>query len=102
MALAFVAEQLHASPAALRDYGARSQTRTEHLQQIQRYLGFHDATREDLRMLANWLLVRALEERDPGSDDLLGAQMIADELKQQARLVVFPRTACHGSARTGP
>jgi hypothetical protein len=39
MALAFVAEQLHASPAALRDYGARSQTRTEHLQQIQRYLG---------------------------------------------------------------
>ena len=31
MAVAFVAEQLHASPAALRDYGARSQTRTEHL-----------------------------------------------------------------------
>jgi Domain of unknown function (DUF4158) len=47
MALAFVAEQLHASPAALRDYGARSQTRTEHLQQIQRYLGFRDPTLPD-------------------------------------------------------
>jgi TnpA family transposase len=34
-ALAFVADQLQASPATLHVYGARSQTRTEHLQQIQ-------------------------------------------------------------------
>ena len=65
MALAFVAEQLHASPAALRDYGARSQTRTEHLQQIQRYLGFRDATREDFSTSADWLLTRALEHDKP-------------------------------------
>jgi Domain of unknown function (DUF4158) len=50
MAVAFVAEQLHVSPAALRDYGARSQTRTEHLQQIQLRLGFRDATGEDFAL----------------------------------------------------
>jgi hypothetical protein len=38
---------------------------TGHWQQIQRYLGFHDATRENLRSLANWLLARALEHDKP-------------------------------------
>jgi TnpA family transposase len=60
-AITFVADQLQVTPAALRTYGVRPQTRTGHLQQIQRYLGFHDATREDLRELAEWLLARALE-----------------------------------------
>jgi TnpA family transposase len=64
-ALAFVADQLQASPAALHVYGARSQTRTEHLQQIQLRLGFRDATREDFRSLADWLLARALEHDKP-------------------------------------
>jgi len=65
MAVAFLAEQLQASPAALHDYGARSQTRTEHLQQIQLRLGFRDATREDFSALADWLLTRALEHDKP-------------------------------------
>ena len=64
-ALAFVADQLQASPAALHVYGARSQTRTEHLQQIKLRLGFRDATREDFRSLADWLLARALEHDKP-------------------------------------
>jgi uncharacterized protein DUF4158 len=64
-AMTFVAEQLQVSPAALRDYGARSQTRTEHLQQVQLHLGFRDATREDFSALADWLLTRALEHDKP-------------------------------------
>ena len=43
--IAFVADQLQVAPGALHDYGARPQTRTGHLQQIQRHLGFHDARR---------------------------------------------------------
>jgi hypothetical protein len=58
--MTFVAEQLQVSPAALGDYGARSQTRTEHLQQIQLHLGFRDATREDFSALADWLLTTHL------------------------------------------
>jgi len=64
-AMTFVAEQLQVSPAALREYGARSQTRTEHLQQIQLHIGFRDATREDFNALADWLLTRALEHDKP-------------------------------------
>ena len=64
--IAFVADQLQVTPGALHDYGARPQTRTGHLQQIQRHLGFHDARREDLRALANWLLARALEHDKSG------------------------------------
>ena len=70
-ALAFVADQLQASPATLHVYGARSQTRTEHLQQIQLRLGFRDATREDFRSLADWLLARALEHDKPSLASLL-------------------------------
>ena len=64
-AITFLADQLEVSPAVLHSYGARSQTRTDHLQQIQLYLGFRDATREDLRALADWLLARALEHDKP-------------------------------------
>src|SRR5689334_15878042 len=64
-AISFLADQLQVSPAVLHSYGSRSQTRTDHLQQIQLYLGFRDATREDLRALADWLLARALEHDKP-------------------------------------
>ena len=53
--------------------------RTGHLQQIQRYLGFHDATREDLRVLADWLLARALEHDKPS----LLFQLVCDHLRAE-------------------
>jgi len=76
-AMTFVAEQLQVSPAALRDYGARSATRTEHLQQIQLHLGFRDATREDFSALADWLLTRALEHDKPS----LLFQLVCEHLR---------------------
>jgi hypothetical protein len=78
-AISFVADQLQIIPAALRAYGARPQTRTGHSQQIQRYLGFHDATRENLRALADWLLARALEHDKPS----LLFQLVCDHLRAE-------------------
>jgi uncharacterized protein DUF4158 len=49
------------------------------LQQIQRYLGFHAATREDLRVLADWLLARALEHDKPS----LLFQLVCDHLRAE-------------------
>src|SRR5688572_25924245 len=42
--LAYVAQQLDIAPEVLAAYGHRAQTRTEHLQQVQRYLGFRKVT----------------------------------------------------------
>jgi TnpA family transposase len=63
--VAYLAEQLGVAPAALADYGTRAQTRTDHLQHIQRYLGFRDADLFDLAALTDWLLERALEHDQP-------------------------------------
>jgi TnpA family transposase len=101
MAVAFVAEQLHASPAALRDYGARSQTRTEHLQQIQLHLGFRDATREDFSALADWLLTRALEHDKPSllfqvaCEHLHAGKIIRPGVTRIERLVMETRERGH-------
>ena len=61
--VAYVAGQLNITPESLVDYGKRPQTRTEHFQKIQTYLGFRLAKLKELRALAKWLLERALEHR---------------------------------------
>ena len=40
----FLAEQLSTAPELLADYGSRSQTRTDHLSEIEAYLGFRKLT----------------------------------------------------------
>jgi TnpA family transposase len=44
----YIARQLEVSPEAIHAYGRRRKTRTTHLVQIQRYLGFRLATPLDL------------------------------------------------------
>jgi hypothetical protein len=96
-AISFVADQLQVIPAVLRAYGARPQTRTGHSQQIQRYLRFHDATREDLRSLANWLLARALEHDKPSllfqlaREHLLAEKIVRPGVALLERLVMAAR-----------
>ena len=110
MAVAFLAEQLQASPAALHDYGARSQTRTEHLQQIQLRLGFRDATREDFSALADWLLTRALEHDKPSllfqlaCEHLHAEKIIRPGVTRIERLVMETRERGHRETfrRLGP
>jgi hypothetical protein len=47
--VAFIAEQVDVSPAALADYGRRETNRREHAVEVQRHLGLHPADREDRR-----------------------------------------------------
>lgn len=61
----YVAQQLEVAPKALALYGAREHTRTDHLQEIQAYLGFRDATAQDIAELESWLVERALEHDKP-------------------------------------
>ena len=61
----FVAGQLRVSPEGLATYGEREQTRSDHLLDIQRYLGFRRAAAADLRELGDWLLARALAHDRP-------------------------------------
>jgi hypothetical protein len=44
-AVQFLARQLDVAPVALDGYGVRTQTRTDHLNQVRSYLGFRSARR---------------------------------------------------------
>jgi TnpA family transposase len=59
--VAFLAQQLQIPVESLTRYAQRTQTRTEHLQQIQSYLGFREPTAEDFKQLAKWQIERAME-----------------------------------------
>jgi TnpA family transposase len=61
--LTFIAKQLDVSVNVedLGRYGKRSQTRTEHAQQVQDYLGFRSLKPKNLKNIEKWLLERALE-----------------------------------------
>lgn len=65
LVLEYVSGQIRVSPSVIYNYGKRSQTRTEHLQAIQDYLGFRKAAQEDLDDLLMWLTKRALEHDKP-------------------------------------
>ncbi|MDQ2830992.1 MAG: DUF4158 domain-containing protein, partial [Chloroflexota bacterium] len=64
-AVDYLARQLGVAPQVLTHYGARAQTRTDHLRAVQQYLGFRDADMFDLQALEVWLLERALEHDKP-------------------------------------
>lgn len=80
----FLSQQLGVSPESLNSYGERSQTRTDHLQEIESYLGFHRATPEEKSDIERWLVERALEHDRP----LLLLQMLCERL--QALKLVRP------------
>jgi len=60
-----IAYQLEVNPDILAAYGNRTHTRTNHLQEIQSYLGYSKANIEELKELSEWLLQRALEHDKP-------------------------------------
>jgi hypothetical protein len=64
-AVAFLAQQLTMEPDVLTAYGARAQTRQDHLLAAQVHLGYRKVGREDVKTLADWLLERALEHEKP-------------------------------------
>jgi TnpA family transposase len=64
-AVAFVAHQLAVAPSVLAAYGARAQTRQDHLLAVQAHLGYRKVGQDDVYTLADWLLERALEHDKP-------------------------------------
>jgi TnpA family transposase len=75
----YVARQLGVSSEALKQYGTRPQTRTDHLQEILSYLEFREAGATDLQALAAFLLERALEHDKP----IVLFQMACEHLKSE-------------------
>jgi len=65
VAVRFVARQLDVAPVALVGYGVRTQTRTDHVNQVKSYLGFRSATPGDLERLGEWLAAEALVQDRP-------------------------------------
>ena len=74
-----MARQLGVSPEALKQYGTRPQTRTDHLQEILSYLEFREASATDLQALASFVLERALEHDKP----IVLFQMACEHLKSK-------------------
>ena len=77
--ITFLAWQLAVHPDAIRSYGERSQTRTDHLQEIEHYLGFHKASATERSETKRWLRERALEHDRP----LLLLQLLCERLHAQ-------------------
>jgi hypothetical protein len=75
-------DQLGVDPDALRSYGRRAKTRTEHLRLVAKYLGWRLPTTLELKELDEFLLARAMEHDSPtllfrlGCEYLISARVI--------------------------
>jgi len=93
----YVAQQVEAAPECLGQYAQRAQTRTDHLREIQAYLGYRDATAADLERLEAWLVERALEHDKPtllfqmASERLHAERIVRPGITSLERLVVTAR-----------
>lgn len=83
--IAYTANQLGIASLSLDAYGQRYQTRTDHLQKICEYLGFHKATEKDLAKLSEWLLKRALEHDKPTLLFQMASHWLYSEKKNSER-----------------
>ncbi len=96
-AVAFVAHQLAVAPDGLAAYGARAQTRQDHLLAVQTHLGYRKVGRDDVHTLADWLLERALEHDKPtllyelACEKLRTAQLVRPGVTRLERLVAETR-----------
>ena len=60
-----LAEQLQVAPDAIRSYGRRAKTRTDHLRLVAQYLRWRPPTTIELKDLDEFLLARAVEHDSP-------------------------------------
>lgn len=80
----FLAAQLAVDADLLNKYGSRSQTRSDHLSEIYKYLSFHKVSAAEESEIEVWLTERALEHDRP----LLLLQMLCERL--QAQKIIRP------------
>lgn len=71
-----VADQIGVSEKGLSEYGKRKHTQTDHLKEIQVYLGIRNATESDLEEIDKWLLERTMEHDKP----IVLYQMVCEKL----------------------
>ena len=105
-----LAEQLKVDPDAIRSYGRRAKTRTEHLRLAAQYLGWRAPTALGLKELDEFLLARAMEHDSPtllfrlACEYLISARVIRPgpvtvvkrvaHAREVARQETFDRLAC--------
>lgn len=95
--VSYVAQQLGVKAEVLTTYGTRVQTRTQHLREVMAYLGYRDATEEDLKKVGEWLLERALEHDKPhyllglAAEKLHHTKIVRPGITRLARLVASAR-----------
>ena len=101
-AVARVAERLNLDAGALRGYGRRAQTRSDHLSKVAKYLSWKtapDGSRE-MKELEQFLLDRAMEHDSPtllfnlAREDLMSAKVIRPGAVTLAKMA---GTACAGA-----
>ncbi|MGH9764669.1 MAG: DUF4158 domain-containing protein, partial [Blastocatellia bacterium] len=63
--LSFLARQLDVEVGVIHDYSNRGHTRSDHVREIQSYLGFSKATSAEWAIIEKWLADRALEHDRP-------------------------------------
>ncbi len=100
-ALAFLAGQVDAAAHELLAYGARAQTRSDHLQLALAHLGWRRVDETDRDRVAGWLVHRAVEH-DPAatSMSLLGEHLRARQVLRPpvdtlARMIATARADAH-------
>ena len=96
-ALVFVAGQVDAGPHELLPYGARAQTRSDHLQLVLGHLDWRRADDEDRERLAQWLVERAVEQDVPAAlmalvgEHLRARRIIRPPVDALARMIATVR-----------
>jgi hypothetical protein len=94
----YVSQQLNVARVSLELYGNRIPTRTEHLQEIQAYLGFHTATQQEFDQFSHWLRNRALEHDKPSlllrllCEKLYREKIIRPGISRLERLIATARS----------
>jgi hypothetical protein len=93
-AVARLAERLRLPVGALREYGGREQTRTDHLAQVARYLGWHRAGELQWKELAEYLFARAMEHDSPTAlFRLAGEHLMSSRVIRPGVIKVLERVA---------
>lgn len=96
-ALGFVAGQVDAASRELLSYGARAQTRSDHLAIVLGHLGWRRASSPDRQQLARWLVARAVEHDAPSAlialagEHLRARRILRPSLEALSRMVATAR-----------
>ena len=100
-ALTFVAGQVDAAPHELLAYGARAQTRSDHLALVLSHLGWRRPEERDRVDLARWLLERAVEHDVPATlialagEHLRARCVLRPPVETLVRMIATARAEAH-------